>query len=286
MGLPISAGLRENFEVGFLFLVIDLAITVLLLPFVLRRSESKRWQPMRFEIVDALLTCHLRTLAALETDFKCIFEYYLSQHIMERQGQEAQSTDSVYEALSRGHDDLRQNIDLLAPAIEPGMAAAIVRLIRLPINVSDHLREIETYLGDLLYFDEARGPRIQITDRFRAGINEDILRIAHQLDQASYELHTLIAQSSIPIPEAKGLRDRLMNATERQMEIMNAAGGLMELLIHRVFHYFENERYDTLGSWLGAHPLTDYQAQALVTFGDDQVIAAYAARYAARYRTW
>ena len=271
----LSEGLRQNLEVGFLVLVIDLIITVILLPFVLRRSESTRWRPMRQQILNGLLDCQWKTLNALAADFRSIFALFLSQHIIAREGWEVQEPADVRADLMGAHRELREEVDLLAPAIEPAMAGAIINLMRLPTKVSEHLSKIDEYLVDHLHYDESRGELIRVTGKFRDSVNTDIMTILQELRNAGKELGAVIDQSSLDRRQRDALKLRLFAAIDRHGEVMYAAGGLMQLLTHRIFTYFENRQYETIDAWLRAHRPPPDQAAAILEFGDEEVVAAY-----------
>jgi len=108
-------------------------------------------------------------------------------------------------------------------------------------------------------------------------VNGDIAVIGSELTDAGQELLTVVAESSIPKSEKLKFEEQIWNAIGRQAEIMNAADGLMELLIHRVFYFSPNVRYETIEDWLGAHRITRSQEKAILEFGDADVIERYRA---------
>lgn len=271
----MSEGLLQNFEVGLLFLFVDLIITVLLLPYALGVSESRRWRPMRHEILKELLNCQTETVIALKRDFEAVLALFLSQHVRVRKDENVTGTEKARHALASCQTNLRGVIDLLAPAIEPAMAKAIVDLIHLPTKVSQHLVRIDEYLHDLVYFDESLGPSIKISNDFRQRITGDLVGIKTDIEHAERELAGIIQNSVIAREDRDYLIARLADASNEQAKIMDAGEALMHLLTHRKWNMFDNRMYDTTEEWLRAGSLTPYQAKAIVAFGDEDVLAVY-----------
>lgn len=275
MQLSTSSSLWENLEVGAFFFVIDLLVIVLILPFVLRLAEGRRWRPMREEIIKSLVQCQRRAAEALQHDFEAIFALYLSQHISDRTGDQVSGTEGARIELAAAHSELHQTIDLMAPAIEPAMARAIIDLIHLPNTLTADLCEIDSYLNQLLYFHEELGPEIEVSSSFRGAVHNDIFQISNQIGCASQELEEVVSRSSIPRPERKAFKAGLLKDRDDHLEMLAAAHGLMELLIHRTKYYFDNVRYENTEKWLCAHELPYRQIQALLRFGDKDVVNSF-----------
>ena len=116
----MSQGLIENILVSGVFFLLDVFLIVLLLPFVLKRFEDKKWRPMRQQLIEALIEFHEATVMAAHRDFSALLQLFLCEHVVERSHEARIPIGDATEAIRQKHQELIQFVDLCAPGIEPG----------------------------------------------------------------------------------------------------------------------------------------------------------------------
>jgi len=234
--LSLSQGMWENIYVSLGFFILDVGLIVLVLPFALNEVEKRKWAPMRAEIIDQLV--------AIRTKSFLTFAYFLSQAFAIYLENMTQESDRKLPEFSKWTDELRkwehetrEFVDLLSPAMQPGMASPLMELLKVPRSIASLLHR---FVDDAAVYVEQAGVPVpaRLGDHISTGAQarQRLLGIGFGLRALAQDtrlnVSELITNASLPRGMRKPRYDALDDLELAEEHLFHATEGFVEIFVH------------------------------------------------------